>query len=110
VSDFAVLELLTWIARKQLQLSAQLNTVIEGIATLMTDQDKLDADVAAENTAISAIEAEIAALKNQPPAASLDFTGLDAAVAKLQGDAPAPIAAPTDPSVTQPADPNTPAA
>jgi cell division protein FtsB len=55
---------------------------------LMTDQDQvnaaaqqIEADVAAENTALTAIEAEIAALKAGNPA--IDFTGLNQAVADL---------------------------
>ncbi len=63
---------------------------------IMADQDKLDADVQALSDGLTAVEKEIADLKNQPPAAQLDFTGLDAAVARLSGDAapPAPTPAP----------------
>ena len=60
----------------------------------MADQDKLDADVKALADGLTAVETEIAALKNQPAAAALDFTSLDAAVSRLQGDAPAPAPAP----------------
>lgn len=58
-------------------------------------QAHLDQDVQALTAGISNVEAEIAALKNQPPAAQLDFTALDAAVARLAGDAPAPTPDPT---------------
>lgn len=64
---------------------------------LMSDQSKLDADVQAENDALTVIEKEIADLKNQPPAAALDFTALDAAVARIKGDEPAPTP-PTPPA------------
>lgn len=60
----------------------------------MTDQEQLDADVQALNDGLTAVEAEIASLKNQPPAAALDFTGLDSAVARLKSDAPPPVVAP----------------
>jgi hypothetical protein len=67
-------------------------------------QQHLDADVQALTDAtnamgdgVTAIEAEIAALKQQPAADALDFTKLDAAkdnlnavLARVQGDAPAP--------------------
>jgi hypothetical protein len=56
------------------------------------DQAHLDADVQANNDALTAVEAEIAALKAQPAAAALDFTALDAVTARLKGDAPAPPA------------------
>ena len=67
-----------------------LGVVIENEETIMTDQEKLDADVAvveAVVTDLSAatanIQAELDALKAGNPA--VDFTGLDAAVASLQG-------------------------
>lgn len=61
----------------------------------MADQDRLDADVKALLEGITAVESEITALKNHPQAAALDFSGLDAAVAKLQADGPAPVPTPT---------------
>lgn len=67
----------------------------------MTDQDKLNADVQALTDAATAIETEIANLKNQPGAQGLDFTGLDKVVARLQGDeSPAPTPTPTPPAGT----------
>jgi hypothetical protein len=55
---------------------------------LMSDQEQLDADVQALNAGLDAVEAELAALKAQPPAAALDFSGLDNAVARVRSDAP----------------------
>ena len=82
---------------------------IEGKIDNMTDdQTHLDADVQAITAGLSNIEAEIAALKNQPAAASLDFTALDAAVARLQGDETP--ATPTPDPTPAPVDPNTPSA
>ena len=74
----------------------QFSTLNERITTIMTSQEKLDADVAALNTALGAISDEIANLKAQPAAAAVDFTGLDAAVNTAQGMVPAPATPPTD--------------
>lgn len=52
----------------------------------MSNQEHLDADVQALLTGITEIEAEIEALKTQAPE-SLDFTALDAAVARITSDA-----------------------
>jgi predicted nucleic acid-binding Zn-ribbon protein len=69
-------------------LAASMRTVLSQLEKIMSEQSELDtaaeqieADVTAENTAIAAIQAEIAALKAAAP--SLDFTGLDKAVADL---------------------------
>ena len=59
----------------------------------MSDQDKLNADVSALADALTGIEGEIAELKKQPAAAAIDFTALDAAIARAKGDAPAPAPA-----------------
>jgi len=67
----------------------------------MSDQDIINADVAEENSAISTIENEIVALKAQPAAAGLDFTGVDSVLGRLKGDAAAaapPVAAPPAPA------------
>jgi hypothetical protein len=87
----------------------QFATLNERITEIMTSQGQLDADVAALNTALGAISDEITNLKNQPAAANLDLTGLDAAVSTAQGLVPAP-AAPTTPdaSTTTPVDAPTP--
>jgi hypothetical protein len=65
---------------------------------LMTEQagidaaaQEIEADVAKENTALTAIQAEIASLQNANPA--LDLTGLNAAVADLDTAAAAEQAA-----------------
>jgi len=63
------------------------------------DQARLDADVQKLTDATTAVEKEIADLKAQPAASSLDFSKLDDAVAKLQSDAPAAAPAPTNPPV-----------
>lgn len=56
---------------------------------IMSDQEHLDADVQALGAGITVVADEITSLKNQPGAPAMDFTGLDAAVAQLQGLAPA---------------------
>ena len=73
----------------------------------MTDQAQLDAAVQALTDGLTNIEAEIAGLKSQPAVASLNFTALDAVVARLKTDetvAPAPAPAPA-PVVVDPAPP-----
>jgi peptidoglycan hydrolase CwlO-like protein len=71
-------------------LTSAIRALTKEIHKMSESQQHLDADVQALTAGLDAVEAEIAALKNQPPAAALDFTALDAAVARLQGDAPAP--------------------
>lgn len=51
---------------------------------MVSQQEKLDADVAALNEAIGNVVTEIAALKAQVEGSNLDFTGLDGAVSALQ--------------------------
>ena len=70
------------------QLQQQLDELLAKVDILMTEQDQANAlaqqietDVAAENTALTAIEAEIAALQAGNPA--VDFTALNQAVADL---------------------------
>lgn len=65
------------------------------LEAILSDQAHLDADVTALLAGLAAVEAEIAALKNVPTSPPLDFTGLDAAVAQLTADAPAPATPPT---------------
>ncbi len=83
------------------------------------DQAHLDTDVAGIADVLTNVETEITALKAQPAAASVDFTGLDAVLARGKGDetpaAPAPAADPTpvpplDPNAPAPADPSQPTA
>jgi primosomal protein N' len=92
-------------------LAAGINHIIEQQERIMTDQDRIDADVTALTNAEQAIAAEVADLKAQiaagTTAAALDFSGLDAIAAKLTADEPAP-AAPADPAAPAAVDPNTP--
>lgn len=72
-------------------------------------QSHLDADVQALNDGLTAIEAEIAALKAANP--GVDFTGLDTAVSRVTADVPAPVdAPPADGSGDGSADAGTPSA
>lgn len=70
-------------------LFKKLDKIIRKVDAMTDNQAHLDADVAAILDAVSAIESEIATLKAQPEAENIDFTGLDAAVARIQGDVPA---------------------
>lgn len=64
------------------------------IRRIMSDQEHLDADVAALTTATDAIAAEVEALKAaQSSGTPLDFTALDALVATIQGEVPVTPAA-----------------
>lgn len=63
------------------------------MSEVQSDQQHLDADVAAESASLDAVEAEVAALKAQPAAQALDFSKLDSVVSRLKGDEPAPPAA-----------------
>jgi hypothetical protein len=78
------------IIRRLARIERALGIVIEKEDQIMTDQEHLDADVAAVEavvtdlaTATVNIQAELDALKTAHPA--VDFTGLDAAVASLAG-------------------------
>ena len=80
------------------QLLNLLNIINEKADLIMTEQDQvnaaaqeIEADVAAEATALSAIKAEIAALQAGNPA--LDLSGLQAAVAGLDTETAAEQAA-----------------
>jgi hypothetical protein len=81
------------VAQQLDHVAQKLAHLTKEIAAMSQDQSHLDADVQALTAGLDAVEAEIASLKNQPAAAAVDFTALDAAVARLQGDAPAPPAA-----------------
>ena len=77
-----------WLITNPAQLTQQLNRIETKVDTLMTEQAGIDAaaqeiqaDVAKQNTALAAIQAEIAALQAANP--SLDLSGLNAAVAAL---------------------------
>ncbi len=72
------------------RIEKKLDTVIKKENKIMTDQEHVDAEVEAIGAVVTDlaaaaanIEAEIQALKDAHPA--VDFTGLDAAVASLQG-------------------------
>ncbi len=67
---------------------------LNAIGHLMAQQDDLTTDVTALNDGLAQIEAEVTALKAQPAAARLDLSGLDAVVARVKGDLPAPAAPP----------------
>lgn len=74
------------VTNRDLQL--QLDAIAAKVDILMSEQDQvnaaaqqIEADVAAENTALTAIQAEIAALQAGNPA--VDFTALNTAVADL---------------------------
>jgi chromosome segregation ATPase len=69
-------------------LTRAVNRLTKEIHAMSDDQNHLDADVQALVSGLDAVEAEIAALKNQPAADALDFTGVDAVVARLQADVP----------------------
>lgn len=83
VDDTAILDRLD-------RIEALLHTVIKKEKKIMDDQQHVDAEVEAIGAVVTDlaaaaanIEAEIAALKTANPA--VDFTGLDVAVASLQG-------------------------
>lgn len=101
------------------RIENRLDTLGEQMTAFSSDQAHLDADVSAENDALGNIEAEITALKNQPASAALDFSKLDAEVARVKGDQPAatvpPVPAPTpvpapSPAPAAPTDPAQPPA
>lgn len=78
------------IVRSLHRIEAALAVINQKENQIMTDQEHLDADVAAVQAVVTDLAAatqniadEIAALKAANPA--VDFTGLDAAVASLQG-------------------------
>lgn len=90
-------------------LQKEVRQMADQQAHLDTDVAALTAGIQALGDAATAIEAEIAALKNQPQASSIDFSKLDArtsdlsaAVTRLRGDAPAPVTAPAPAPTTPP--------
>jgi peptidoglycan hydrolase CwlO-like protein len=86
----------------------QLAQLTKEIRNMADDQKRLDDDVQQLEDAEASVEAELAALKAQPAAQGLDFTKLEAAVQRIQLDAP--VAAPAAPAAPAPADPTAPAA
>jgi len=86
----------------------KLNQILKLLGVIISNQEHLDADVSALLAAAAAISDEIAALKSQPAAAAVDFTGLDSVVGTFQGLVPAPAApvdVPVDAGATGSADP-----
>ncbi len=83
-----------WGHHMERRLTSLLHQILNQGAQIMSDQSHLDTDVQALTDGLTAVESEIAALKNQPGAPALDFTALDATVARLKSDAPAPSPAP----------------
>jgi hypothetical protein len=98
-----VIRLIQFLFRWNTYLDVRLTRMENAMSEVQSDQQHLDADVAAEGASIDAIEAEIANLKNQPAGTPLDFTALDATVARLKGDEPAPAPAPAAPAADVPA-------
>ena len=97
VLAFVSLTLLSlWLGRQSDQGSAlvgQLDRIERKLEVIMADQDILNEYVARLVTAVGAIKAEIDALKAQPAAVAVDFSGLDAAVSSVEGlEPPAPAA------------------
>jgi peptidoglycan hydrolase CwlO-like protein len=113
--------------RLTIRVIGRLNTLTRRVNELMSDQDRLEADVAASNAAFDqfkseveaaaataksnadALQAEVDALKAQPQAAGVDFTSLDALASRLKADAeaaaPVAPATPADPTPTAPVTP-----
>jgi hypothetical protein len=111
--ELRILQLLIFITRQILGLNAKADVILERTVQIMSDQDQINADAATIETAVAAIKAEVDALQAAQNAGQpVDFTQLNGALADLASITPAASApaAPADPSVTQPADPNTPAA
>jgi len=71
------------VTRDLAAIKRALGIVITKENEIMTDQEHLDTDVQALGAGLDEIAAEIAALKEQHPA--VDFTALDAVVARVQG-------------------------
>lgn len=90
-------------------LAAHITRLEHLMTQFSSDQAHLDADVTALTDGLTAVEAEIAALKSQPQASALDFTALDAAVARVTADVPAatptPVAEPGSAASVPIADP-----
>jgi len=88
----------TWAARIAAHLDSRLDKLERLLMTEASDQAHLDADVQKILDGLTVVEAEIAALKTQPAAAALDFSGLDSAVSRLTADEPAtPVVDPPTP-------------
>ena len=71
------------------RISQQLTTLTREIARMSENQDRIATLAQGFADVLTAIEAEVAALKNQPAAETLDWSPLDAVLARGQGDEPA---------------------
>jgi len=69
-------------------VDARLTRLEITMSEVQSDQQHLEADEQALSGSLDAIEAEIANLKNQPAGQPLDFSALDALVARAKGDEP----------------------
>jgi len=97
VSAFVSLTLLSlwleWRTHQGSALVGQLDRIERKLEIIMSDQDILNEYVVRLGTAVNAIKAEIDALKSQPAAVAVDFSGLDAAVSSVESlEPPAPAA------------------
>lgn len=85
--------------RKLNEIAESIELVHRKLDHIMTDQDKLDADVAALEQGFVNIATEITTLKAAAAAGQpLNFDGLDKAVADLTSLAPVPTPAPVPPA------------
>jgi chromosome segregation ATPase len=73
------------------ELHAKVDVIMTQQDDINAEASQIEADVAAEGTALAAIKAEIASLQQQNPA--LDLSGLQAAVAQLDTETAAEQAA-----------------
>lgn len=77
------------------RLDGQFSALNRKVDRLMSDQSHLDTDVATLTSFVTDILAEVTALKDQPAAAGVDFTALDALVAQAQSNDPGAPVTPT---------------
>ena len=88
-------------------------SIIHILEAIMNDQDRLNTTTLAFNETLGNIEANVADLKAQVAASTLDFTALDLTLARARaivsaGVVPAPVdVPPVDPNAP-PVDPNSP--
>lgn len=83
----------------------KVNQILDLLGVIISNQEHLDAEVAALTAAAAAIAGEIASLKAQPAAEAIDFSGLDSVVDTLQGLVTPPVADPVDAGATGSAEP-----
>ncbi len=85
------------------RIEANLSNLLERMDLLMSDQSRLDADVASLNTGLDAVEAEIKNLKNTNP--TLDLSALESSVARVKADATTPTPNNPNPNPNPPTGP-----